>query len=70
MVVEVALAVVLVVGAALCVRGLRQAQQVDIGFKPAPVLIASMRVGMNGYDRETGKVFYRQLRERLAGHEA
>ncbi|HLP00922.1 MAG TPA: ABC transporter permease [Opitutaceae bacterium] len=65
-VVEVALAVLLVVGAGLCVRGLRQARRVDVGFTPDRVLIAGMQIGMNGYDRDTGLVFYRRLRERLA----
>jgi len=63
---EVALAVVLVIGAGLCVLGLRQARQVDVGFKPERVLIAGMQIGMNGYTRETGPGFYRQVRERLA----
>ncbi|MFT3828526.1 MAG: ABC transporter permease [Opitutaceae bacterium] len=62
---EVALAVLLVVGAGLCVLGLRQARRVDIGFDSDRVLIAGMQIGMNGYDRDTGLGFYRRLRERL-----
>jgi predicted permease len=65
-VVEVALAVVLLVGAGLCLKGMRNALQVDIGLEPDRVLIASMQVGMHGYDRDTGRVFYRQVQERLA----
>ncbi len=63
---EVALALMLLVGAGLCFKGLRQARQVERGFNPEGVLLARMQVGMNGYDRETGKKFYREIRQRLA----
>ncbi len=63
---EVAMALVLLIGAGLCVRGLQQARQIDIGFHPDHVLIAGLQIGMNGYNQETGKVFYRQARQRLA----
>jgi predicted permease len=63
---EVAIALVLLIGAGLCVKGLQQARQIDIGFKPDHVLIAGLQIGMNGYNQETGKVFYRQARQRLA----
>lgn len=65
-VVEIALALVLLVSAALCIKGLRQARRVDVGFKPDHVLIAELRIGMNGHDQETGKAFYRELRQRVA----
>lgn len=63
---EVALALVLLVGAGLCIKGFRKARETDIGFDPRQVLLAGLRVGMNGYTEETAPVFYRQLRERLA----
>ena len=63
---EVALALMLLIGAGLCVRGLQQARQIDIGFRSDHVLIAGLQIGMNGYDQDTGKVFYRQARQRLA----
>jgi predicted permease len=65
-VVEVALALVLLVGASLCLKGLHRARQVDIGFTPDRVLIAGLQIGMNGYTEQTGRDFYRQLHERLA----
>lgn len=65
-VVEVALALVLLIGAGLCLKGLRQARQIEFGFNPDRVLIAGMQIGMNGYNQETGPEFYRRLRERLA----
>lgn len=63
---EVALAVALLIGAGLCLQGLRQARQVDPGLDPRGVLLAGLRVGMNGYNRDTAPEFYRQLRDRIA----
>lgn len=63
---EVALALVLLVGAGLCIRGLGRAREVDFGFDPEHVLIGGLQIGMNGYNQETGVPFYRRLRERLA----
>ncbi|HVT73953.1 MAG TPA: ABC transporter permease [Lacunisphaera sp.] len=63
---EIALALVLLVGAGLCLRGLAGARRVDFGFKPDHVLLGGMRIGMNGYTPQTGPGFYRQVRERLA----
>ena len=63
---EIAVAMVLLVGAGLCIRGLRQARQIDFGFNPDHVLVGEMRIGMNGYNEQTGKALYRQLQQRLA----
>jgi predicted permease len=63
---EVALALVLLISASLCLKGLERARQVDLGFNPKRVLLAELRIGMNGYNPDSGLKFYRQLRERLA----
>ncbi len=63
---EVALALLLLAGAGLCLVGIRRARQIDAGFDPNPTLVAGLRIGMNGYDEPRGLVFYRQLRARLA----
>ncbi|HVU16616.1 MAG TPA: ABC transporter permease [Candidatus Didemnitutus sp.] len=63
---EIALALVMLVSAGLCVKGLERARQVDFGFAPDHVLTASLQIGMNGYTPETGPAFYRQARARLA----
>ncbi|HZL45115.1 MAG TPA: ABC transporter permease, partial [Opitutaceae bacterium] len=63
---EVALALLLLAGAGLCLVGIRRARQIDPGFDPRPTLVAGLRIGMNGYDEPRGLVFYRQLRARLA----
>jgi len=63
---EIAIALVLLVGAGLCIKGLNQARRIDFGFNPDHVLIAGMRIGMNGYDEAGGTAFYRQVQHRLA----
>jgi predicted permease len=63
---EVAVALVLLIGAGLCVKGLQRARQIDYGFNPDHVLIAGLQIGMNGYNQDAGKVFYRLARQRLA----
>ncbi len=63
---EIALALVLLVGAGLCLQGLARAQRVAIGLDPRHVLLADLRIGMNGYTEASGLAFYRQLRQRLA----
>jgi predicted permease len=62
---EVAIALVLLIGAGLCIKGLRQARRIDFGFSPDHVLVGGMRIGMNGYDEDTGRAFYRQLLQRV-----
>jgi predicted permease len=57
---------VLLIGAGLCIKGLRQARQIDFGFNPDRVLIGGMKIGMNGYNENTGRVFYRRVQQRLS----
>jgi predicted permease len=63
---EVALSLVLLVGAGLCIKSVHRARQADIGFSPDHLLLAGLRIGMNGYTEATAKVFYHRLEERLA----
>ena len=62
---EIALALLLLVGAGLCLRGFERARKVDLGFDPQHLVLAGMRIGMQGYTEETGKVFYRRVQERM-----
>jgi predicted permease len=62
---EMALALVLLIGAGLCLQGLRQARRTELGLDPDHVLTANLQIGMNGYTPQTGLVFYRELRQRL-----
>lgn len=63
---QTALALVLLIGAGLCLQGLRRARTIDLGLDPDEVLTAGLQIGMNGYTPETGPAFYRELRQRLA----
>jgi macrolide transport system ATP-binding/permease protein len=62
-VVQVAVCLVLLVGASLFVRSLQAAQDVNPGFDPDGVLIASVDLLPNGYTPETGRQFHRRLIE-------
>lgn len=62
---EIALALLLLVGAGLCSKGFERARRVDIGFDPKNTLVAGLRVGMHGYTEAKAMVFYRQLRNNL-----
>lgn len=63
---EIALALLLLVGAGLCIKGFQKARQVDPGFDPRQLLLGGLRIGMHGYNEQTGMAFYRQLRQQLA----
>jgi predicted permease len=63
---EMALALALLIGAGLCLQGLRQAGRTPLGLEPERVLTANLQIGMNGYTPQTGLSFYRELRRRLA----
>ena len=63
---EVALALLLLVGAGLCLKGFEKARQVETGFNPRNLVVAGLRIGMHGYDQASGLVFYRKLHERVA----
>lgn len=63
---EVALALLLVVGAGLCRKGFERLKQMDLGFDPHNVVFADLTLVANRYTAETGKAFDRQLRERVA----
>ena len=63
--VQVALSVILVVGAGLSVLSLRRAGAVDVGFEPRNVVIASLSAGRQGYDEARARSFFEQLIARV-----
>ncbi|MCM2257998.1 MAG: ABC transporter permease [Vicinamibacteria bacterium] len=65
-VVQVALALVLLVGAGLLVRALRSGEAFATGFDTDRVLLASVDLFPNGYDRERGLAFYAAAQQALA----
>lgn len=63
---EVALAVVLVIGAGLMIRSLSALGQIDLGFKPQRMLTMQLSLPQARYDTpEKVVAFYRQLIERV-----
>ncbi|MEK6287808.1 MAG: ABC transporter permease [Acidobacteriota bacterium] len=64
-IVQVAMSLVLLVGAGLFVRTLRNLQNVDIGFNRENLLLFSVEPGLNGYDRPQMAQLYRRMTERL-----
>lgn len=62
---QLALALLLVIGGALCWQSFQYAKSMNRGFDPNNVLVANIRLFSNGYDRENGARFYQRLAERL-----
>lgn len=62
---EMAIALVLLVSAGLCLRGFQRARQLDLGFNPHGVLYASLNLVPNGYSAQRAREFDRALRNRL-----
>jgi putative ABC transport system permease protein len=63
---QVALSLIVLIGAALCVRSLRALQAIDPGLEPARVVTATFDLGQNGYDQPRGRQFIAALTERIA----
>jgi predicted permease len=66
-VVQVALSLVLLVGAGLFLRSLGHASSIDIGMQPDNVLLMAVDPKLNHYSREKTQQFLQQLRERVSG---
>jgi macrolide transport system ATP-binding/permease protein len=62
---QVALSLMVLIGAGLCVRSLQNLQAIDSGFDPAKVLVMSVDVSLSGYSKERGLQFYSELLERV-----
>ncbi|HEX6537351.1 MAG TPA: ABC transporter permease [Gemmatimonadaceae bacterium] len=61
---QVALTLVLLVGAGLFVRSLQNLRSLDLGFDVQPVLVARARLRTIGYTPAQGERFFRRLLER------
>jgi predicted permease len=62
---QVALSLLLLVGAGLFVRTLQNLQELDLGFRADKVLLLSIDPGLNGYQPDQTRNFYAQLIERV-----
>ena len=60
---QVAVCLVLLVGAGLFTRSLQAAQHISPGFDPENLLIASVDLFPNGYTADTGRQFHRRVSE-------
>lgn len=64
---QIALALVLLVSSALCVRSFVAARQIPVGFDPRNVWLAGFHLGSHGYDGKRASQFARDLRAELLG---
>jgi predicted permease len=67
MVAQVALSMLLLVGAALFVRSLSNLRHINLGIDPTRTVSFRIDPDTSGYTGERGKTFIKQLRERLTG---
>jgi predicted permease len=63
---QVALSLVVLISAGLCLKSLRNLNAIDTGFDTAKVFVMSVDLGSGGYDEARGRTFYSQLTERVA----
>ena len=63
---QVVLCVVLLTGALLSARSLSHAQRIDLGFDPEGVAMASVDLGLEGYDDQGSGPFWRELLSRVS----
>jgi putative ABC transport system permease protein len=62
---QVAMSLVVLVGAGLFLRSLRNAQAISPGFDASQVLAMSLATGSQGYDEARSRLFYQQLVNRV-----
>src|SRR6185436_12590273 len=62
---QLAVALLLVIGGALCFQSFQYARQMNRGFNPQNVMLANVRLGVHGYDNKTGALYYKKLAQRL-----
>jgi predicted permease len=62
---QIAVSLVLLIGAGLLVRGLQQAQSTDLGFDQKNLVVLSMDLSTQGYDKARANTCYAQLSDHL-----
>jgi predicted permease len=65
LVAQVALSLLLLIGAGLFLRSLKNAQDIDPGFDPDKILNAQLNINLLRYTKAQGQEFYRQVIERV-----
>jgi predicted permease len=64
-VVQVAMSLMLLVGAGLFLRTLRNANAIDLGYGIDSTMVADINLDVRGYSQEAGLAVYRQILDRL-----
>ncbi len=64
---QVAICLVVLVAGGLFVRTLQQVARMDVGFRTDHMVMASLDLGLEGYDHAKSKQFWRELTERVNG---
>jgi predicted permease len=63
---QMALAMMLLVGAGLLLRTLANESRINPGFRPEGAVIATIDLSRSGYDSERGRQFYTSVQQRLS----
>lgn len=63
---QVAISLVLLIGAGLAARSMRNVLGSEFGFKTENLVLLSMDLSIQGYNEQQGEMFYEQLMERVA----
>jgi len=62
---QVALSLMLLIGAGLFVKSMFNAQEMNPGFESKQILLANVNAGLHGYDETKGRDFYQRAIERI-----
>ena len=62
---QVAMSLMLLVGAGLFLRTLRNANAIDLGYQIDSTMVADINLDVRGYSQEAGQAVYRQILDRL-----
>jgi predicted permease len=62
---QVAVSLMLLVGAGLFLRTLQEAHSVDLGYRVDATMVGDVNLDVRGYSQEAGRVAYRQMLDRL-----
>jgi predicted permease len=65
-IVQVSMCLLLLIGTGLFVRSLRNAFNVNLGFNPEHIAMASVNLGLQRYDEARAAEFYKSLSERIS----
>src|SRR5262245_50928059 len=63
---QIALSLILLISAGLCVRTMQEANAINVGFETESVLTARLDLGRQKYSEAQGREFYQRLLERAA----